>query len=89
MIKIIHAEYVKDKILRINFSDSHWGDYDLQPIIDQQSTLTKALAANHYFKQFYLEMGALCWRNGLELSPSHIYYKLQEQNLLHHTDKVA
>ncbi|WP_394753034.1 hypothetical protein [Crenothrix sp.] len=42
-----------------------------------------------YFKQFFLELGALCWRNGLELSPSNIHKKLADQQQLHSRNQVA
>lgn len=89
MIKIIQAQYVQQKILRLHFSDNSWGDYDLQPLIDRQTELVIPLEDEHYFKQFFLELGALCWRNGLELSPGNIYRKLEEQQQLHHKPKVA
>jgi hypothetical protein len=42
-----------------------------------------------YFKQYFLELGALCWRNGFELSPGHIHQKLAEQHLLHSKNQAA
>lgn len=90
MIKIIQANYLKDNTIQVHFSDGSWGDYNLQSLVDKQSTLTKTLEEEARFKQFYLEMGALCWRNGLELSPSHIHHKLdQQQQQLHHNSKVT
>ena len=89
MIKIIQAEYCHDKIIQVHFSDRSWGEYDLLPLIERQSELTNVLQDDAFFKQFYLEMGALCWRNGLELSPGNIHRKLQEQQLLHTEVKVA
>lgn len=89
MIKITQAEYLNDKTIQIHFSDGSWGNYNLQALIDKQSTLTKELESEGSFKQFYLEMGALCWRNGLELSPGNIHHKLEEQQLLHYKAKVA
>ena len=89
MIKIIQAEYLHDKTIQVHFSDHSWGDYDLLPLLERQSELTKVLQDDAFFKQFYLEMGALCWRNGLELSPGNIHRKLQEQQLLHSEVKVA
>lgn len=44
---------------------------------------------DHYFKQYFLELGALCWRNGLALSPGNIHQKLAEQNKLHYESRVA
>ena len=89
MIKIIQAEYLHDRSIQLHFSDGSWGDYNLQPLIDKQSTLTKELEEVEGFKQFYLEMGALCWRNGLELSPSNIHHKLEQHQQLHYKAKVA
>jgi hypothetical protein len=83
MIKIIQAHYLQQRILRLHFSDNSYGDYDLQPLIDRQTELVMALNDDAYFKQFYLELGALCWSNGLELSPGNIHRKLAEQHQLH------
>ena len=63
MIKIIQAQYVQQRILRLYFSDNSYGDYDLQPLIDRQTELVMALNDEVYFKQFFLELGALCWPN--------------------------
>ena len=89
MIKIIRAQYVQQKILRLYFSDNSYGDYDLQPLLARQTELVIPLNDEPYFKQFYLELGALCWRNGLELSPGNIHRKLAEQQQLHYESKVA
>jgi len=89
MIKIIQAHYVRQRILRLHFSDNSFGDYDLQPLIDRQTELVMALEDEGYFKQFFLELGALCWRNGLELSPGNIHRKMAEQHQLHYETKVA
>ena len=89
MIKIIRAQYLQQKILRLYFSDNSYGDYDLQPLIARQAELVTPLNDEQYFKQFYLELGALCWRNGLELSPGNIHRKLEEQQKLHYESRVA
>jgi len=89
MIKIIRAQYLQQKILRLYFSDNSYGDYDLQPLIARQTELVTPLNDEQYFKQFYLELVALCWRNGLELSPGNIHRKLEEKQKLHYESKVA
>lgn len=89
MIKITQAHYLQQRVLRLHFSDNSYGDYDLQPLCDRQTELVIPLNDETYFKQFFLELGALCWRNGLELSPSNIHRKLAEQQLLHYETKVA
>ncbi len=89
MIKIIRIEPLEGKILRLHFSDGSHGDYDLQPLIARHTELVKPLTDDDYFKRCYLELGALCWPNGLELSPGNIHRKLAEQQLLHYEEKVA
>ncbi|MCX7082794.1 MAG: DUF2442 domain-containing protein [Methylococcales bacterium] len=89
MIKIIRAQYSQQKVLRLYFSDNSWGDYDLQAVCDRQTELVIPLNDEQYFKTFFLELGALCWRNGLELSPSNIHRKLEEQQKLHYESNVA
>jgi hypothetical protein len=89
MIKITQAHHVQARVLRLSFSDNSYGDYDLQPLINRQTELVIPLNDESYFKQFFLELGALCWRNGLELSPGNIHRKLAEQQKLHYESKVA
>jgi hypothetical protein len=89
MIKITQAHYVQQRVLRLSFSDNSYGDYDLQPLINRQTELVMPLNDESYFKQFFLELGALCWRNGLELSSGNIHRKLAEQQQLHYESKVA
>ncbi len=45
-------------------------------LIDRQYGMVTALNDEVYFKQFFLELGALCWPNGLELSHGNIHQKL-------------
>jgi hypothetical protein len=89
MIKIIQAYYLRQKILRLYFSDDSFGDYDLQPLVGRQAELVLPLNDDAYFKQFFLELGALCWRNGLELCPDSIHQKLVDQNQLHYEAKTT
>lgn len=89
MIKIVQAQHIGDKVIRLLFSDHSWGDYDLQPLIDKRAELVLPLQDLDYFSQFFLELGALCWKNGLELSPGSLYRKLQEQGRLHVGSEAA
>jgi hypothetical protein len=89
MIKIIKATHLTKKIIQLEFSDHSWGEYDLQPLIDKQSELVIPLQNETYFSEFFLELGALCWKNGLELSAGSIHKKLHEQGKLHFTAKAA
>ena len=89
MIKIVNAQYIGNKIMRLRFSDQAWGDYDLQPLISKQTEMVMPLQDDDYFSRFFLELGALCWENGLELSPGSLYRKLQERGELHVESEAA
>ena len=89
MIKITRAEYQRDKVIQLHFFDGSWGDYDLLCLTERKAELSAMLQDDAFFKQFYLEMGALCWHNGFELSSGNIHLKLQAQHKLHRKVKVA
>jgi len=89
MIKIVQAELSKDKVIRLTFSDGTGGDYDLAPLIARGTEMVKPLEDDAFFRRFFLELGALCWPNGFELSGSGIQQRLQEQARLHPIDQVA
>ena len=82
MIKIVSAKPLHDHVIAVGFSDGSGGEYDLAPLIARKSTLTQQLENPIYFNEFFLELGALCWRNGFELSPSAVYTELETQGRL-------
>lgn len=89
MIKIISAKSLHDYVISLGFSDGARGEYDVAALIARNSTLTQQLADSAYFKEFFLELGALCWRNGFELSPGAVYRELETQGRLVKQFKAA
>ncbi len=89
MIKIIKAEHIGGKVIRLQFCDQSWGEYDFQPLIERQTELIIPLQDANYFAGFFLELGALCWKNGLEFSAGSLKNKLYEQGKLHTHQKAA
>ena len=89
MIKIIKAEYQHDFVIRLYFSDGASGDYDVAPLIAKNTVMTQLLTAPSFFRDFFIEMGALCWKNGFELSASGTYQTLFEIGKLHKFDIAA
>ena len=57
MIKIIRAQFIQQKVLRLYFSDNSWGDYDLQTVCDRQTELVIPLNDEQYFKTFFFRVG--------------------------------
>lgn len=89
MIKIVKADLLRDRLVRLEFSDGTTGDYDLQPLIARGTEMVTPLESDVFFQQFFLELGALCWPNGFELSGGGIQQRLREQGTLRPLDRVA
>lgn len=77
MIKIVKADYLSDHQVRLAFSDGAHGDHDFSSLLANDSMLTRPLKDTDVFKTFFIELGALCWNNGLEFSPVALHQKLQ------------
>jgi hypothetical protein len=69
VIKIVRAKHLHDFVLEVEFADGMAGEYDLAPLFARDTVLTRPWADPEYFKRFMIELGALGWPNGLELSP--------------------
>lgn len=82
MIKIVKAKYIDNYNIELSFSTSEVGVMDFEYLFEKETTLTKSLKDKNYFKDFFIELGAIGWKNGLELSPKSLYEKLQSKNLL-------
>ena len=88
MIKIVSATALQGSVIRLVFSDGSEGDLDLNFAISRKTVLTAALANPEYFRGFFLELGALCWPNGLEFSAPGLQTRLEQAGALRHTHPV-
>lgn len=77
-----HTEY-------LNFSDNSFGILDFSYLIKANTVLTKPLEDSPYLKNFFIDFGTLCWKNGLELSVESLYLKLKTQDNLHFAKDAA
>lgn len=89
MIKIVKAEHTRDFQLRLTFSDGTHGEYDFAPLLAKDTVLTKPLKDIEAFKACFIEIGALCWKNGLEFSPAALYKQLQAEGKPVRTERAA
>ena len=89
MIKIIRATYIKDYTIKLEFSDNSSASFDFSYLLSKNTELTNQLKDQEYFSGFFLELGALCWKNGLELSPSSLYQKAKDLGKLHKNNIAA
>ncbi len=68
MLKLLTARYVGDFQVRLEFSDGTCGDFDGQALLQRTGSLLEPLRDASYFQRCFIDAGALCWPNGLELS---------------------
>lgn len=74
MIKVLNARLTAPFVLEIDFSDRTQGVFDASAYLASRSgPLLEKLRDPVYFQRFFIDAGALCWPNGLELSPAKIH----------------
>lgn len=74
MIKVLEASYRSERQIELLFSDGKRSVFDMGAYLaDHEGTLLLPLKDESYLKRFFIDAGALCWPNGLELSPARLY----------------
>ncbi|MDD2711610.1 MAG: DUF2442 domain-containing protein [Simplicispira sp.] len=68
MLKLLTARYVGNFQVRLEFSDTACGDFDGRALLQRSGSLLEPLRDEAYFERCFVDAGALCWPNGLELS---------------------
>jgi hypothetical protein len=57
----------------VSFSDGKEGSFDGNELLQKSGSLLEPLREENYFRRFFIDAGALCWPNGLELSPARLH----------------
>ncbi|MDD2720713.1 MAG: DUF2442 domain-containing protein [Gallionella sp.] len=73
MIKIIAARYLTDFQIALTFSTGQEGVFNGRALLQRSGPLLEPLRSESYYSRVFIDAGALCWPNGLELSPARIY----------------
>jgi hypothetical protein len=74
VIKVLNAHLTGAFKLELEFSDKSHGIFDAEPYLSGHSgPLLDRLHDAAYFSRFFIDAGALCWPNGLELSPARVH----------------
>lgn len=74
MIKVLHARLTAPFMLEIDFSDHTQGVFDAGAYLSARvGPLLDALREPGYFGRFFIDAGALCWPDGLEISPARLH----------------
>ncbi len=77
MVEIINAEYINSYLINITFTDGVMGVVDFSNYT-KYNGLFKALESIDFFKDFSVDkdLGTIVWKNGLDISPETLYYKV-------------
>lgn len=89
MIKIVAADLVNDHEIRLRFSDDSSGTLDFRPFLDANTEMTAPLRDPRFFASFFLELGALAWPNGFDLSAESLQRRLDEGGRLTRSSAAA
>lgn len=74
MIKVLNARLLDAFRLELDFSDHTQGVFDAGAYLASRSgPLLDKLRDANYFARFFIDAGALCWPNGLEISPARLH----------------
>ena len=73
MIKLLAAHYLGEYQVALDFSDGKEAVFDGNSLLNRDGSLVEALRSEEFFKRLFVDSGALCWPNGLELSPARLY----------------
>jgi hypothetical protein len=77
MVKIIAAEYLRDYVLWLKFSDGVEGELDLKD--ELHGEIFEALKDKEYFRKFVLNPDwlTITWPNGADFAPEFLHSAIQ------------
>lgn len=74
MIKLLDVKTTAPHQLELTFSNHTHGVFDgADYLASRQGPLLEALSDPAYFARCFIDTGALCWPNGLELSAARLH----------------
>lgn len=73
MIKLIETHHQGNFQAALGFSDGKEGVFDGRNLLQRSDPLLEPLRDEAYFGRLFIDAGALCWPNGLELSPARLH----------------
>ncbi|NII09475.1 DUF2442 domain-containing protein [Oleiagrimonas sp. C23AA] len=89
MIKLKAVEPKGDYHLLLHFSDSTAGVYDFAPFVAANTVMTQPLSEPEFFARYFIELGALGWPNGFDLSTGALQKRLRDLGALHQDPEAA
>ena len=89
MIKLISIEPKEGHELLLRFSDGAFGVYDFAPMVETQTEMTAPLRDPEFFARHFIELGALTWPNGFDMSAGSLYERVRDTGKLQRNSKAA
>lgn len=77
MTKLVEAKWLGERLIELRFSDGLGGTWDATALLKRTGPLLELLQDPVYFARFFIDAGALCWPNGLELSPDRLHEQVE------------
>ena len=82
MIKILHANFMSMSHIELEFSNGADLVFNLKKYLSEnEGPLLIPLHDASYAQKLFIDCGALCWPNGLELSPSRLFEYSQSKKV--------
>lgn len=89
MIKLIAIEPKRGYEILLRFSDGASGTFDFTPFVEAGTEMTKPLRDPAFFRRCFIELGALAWPNGFDMSAESLHQRLRDDGKLRHDPKAA
>jgi len=89
MIKLKSIESKGAYRLLLRFSDDTSGVYDFASFVETATEMTAPLSDPRFFSRYFIELGALAWPNGFDLSAESLHRRLQEAGIQRNNAEVA
>ena len=89
MIKLVSIEARGGTRLLLRFSDGAWGICDFASFVEANTSMTAPLRDAAFFARHFIEMGALAWPNGFDLSAGSLHQRLHDAGELHQDAAAA
>jgi hypothetical protein len=77
LIKISRVKSAGGTRLAITFADGAHGVHDMAWLFERSGPMLEPLREQAFFDRVFLEMGALTWPNGFDLSPWNVRERME------------
>jgi hypothetical protein len=81
MERVIKVELLEDYKVFIEFNDGKSGTIDFkEKLTNDHRQIVRELLDLNIFRTVKVDMGTLCWDNGVDFAPEYLYEKLSLEN---------